>query len=191
MAKQNYIHVSFDEVQKFVLRIPKIVADGEDTTIPRISVCDSIDNALYGMSEGERVMEGIECLHLTPIIHAYYLTPDKNGVLDTKAISKYVPDAQETGEMWLTKPPVKVERIDYKILFFVHGQPEIMQVNPTDGIETFLNDLGVSKNRKEWHQIIKDMGFRHFLSEVNEEVLNFMADRHIYPRWSSSKKRGD
>lgn len=36
MQKQKFVHVSFDPVEKFELRIPKNRAPGEDQTIRRI-----------------------------------------------------------------------------------------------------------------------------------------------------------
>lgn len=52
MKKSKLIHVSFDEVEQFIPRIPEQICPGEDNTIPRICAAPSVIKALPGHSAG-------------------------------------------------------------------------------------------------------------------------------------------
>ena len=107
------IHVSFDEVEKFIPRIPKQICPNEDNTTPRICVAPNVLCAIQAMPQGGEVIYYMARLGVPVIVHAYYIESD--AVLMPEQISDKVPDAITTGEMWVTEVPAAVRRIDYEI----------------------------------------------------------------------------
>lgn len=49
------VHVSFDEVERFVPRVPKQICPDEDNTTPRICVAPNILSAIQAMPQGGTV----------------------------------------------------------------------------------------------------------------------------------------
>lgn len=138
------IHVSFDEIDEFVPRIPKHRCPGEDDTIPRICVASTVKKCLLSMPGAGSAVKNLVDLDIPAVIHAYILTPYYGSVRYNTIVCKYVPDARYTGEMWLVKPPAYVERRDYEIL-----EPEfITSLEGLIGIKSCK--LKRVKNQNNW-----------------------------------------
>ncbi len=114
--RKNYIHVSFDEVTEFIPRIPKFRCTGEDDTIPRICVAESIRNCLRSAPGAGLAVKNLNGAGISFVIHSYLLWPHYGSVKHTGWVKQHVPDAEFSGEIWLTKPPRLVQRRDYEIL---------------------------------------------------------------------------
>lgn len=96
-------HISLNsQLSELTPRIPEQAELGfEDTTIPRICCCSSIDKCLVAMC-------GVMYDYT---YHIYELLIDKNSVIYTpKKVAKYVEDAPYTKEHWCLNS-VKVKRI--------------------------------------------------------------------------------
>lgn len=103
MIKNEVIHCSFEPVDSFYLRIPEQRCPGEDETIPRICAAKTVEGALNAIPQAGEVIRRMQELDVQIVIHVYYLSC--NDILDTDEVSKYVPDANRTGEVWLLKEP--------------------------------------------------------------------------------------
>lgn len=115
-SKMKYVHVTFDHVGKFVPRVPKQRAPGEDKSIARICVAPSIRQACKALPQFGQVVDFMKKTGLPAIIHVYYLESDH--IMDNEKVAHYVPDAIATGEMWILDIPQSVKRIDYEITEF-------------------------------------------------------------------------
>lgn len=120
-------HVSFDsdEFRKlFIPRIPKSIAEHEDSNIPRICFSDSIDNCLSALSDVEDSM----CeSHYINVYSYLFSTNDKNLISYEELYNKgFVPDALFTHEYWYCKeiylPAEKFEILNYEAdsYFLIH-----------------------------------------------------------------------
>lgn len=179
------IHVSFDEVEKFIPRIPKQICPNEDNTTLRICVAPNVLSAIQAMPQGGEVVYYMARLGVPVIVHAYYIESD--AVLMPEQISDKVPDAIATGEMWVTEVPAAVRRIDYEI-----RKPFVPKRTDRNGTrERFLITYGelkrvryqdnwrnlsarTAKNEKaaEWFMENKpDISYRTFMSNMGEELL--------------------
>lgn len=54
-SNSKLVHVSFDEVERFVPRVPKQICPDEDNTTPRICVAPNILSAIQAMPQGGTV----------------------------------------------------------------------------------------------------------------------------------------
>ena len=108
------VHVSFDEVEKFIPRIPKQICPNEDNTTPRICAAPNVLSAIQAMPQGGTVVYNMARIGVPVVIHAYYIESD--AILMPEQIADKVPDAVATGEMWVMTVPTAVCRIDYKII---------------------------------------------------------------------------
>ena len=185
MKNVKLIHVSFDEVENFTPRVPQQRCPNEDETIPRICVAPTIRNALSAIPQAGEVIYYMERLHLPIIIHAYYIESD--SVLMPKELVDKVPDAMGTKEMWVTKVPDAVLRVDFELVDPVivkrkdaNGTCEravigydslrrvkfqdnwqnlaIKFINGTDKIEHFMRNK-------------PDISYRAFMSNMDDELL--------------------
>ena len=111
--ENKLIHVSFDLVKEFIPRVPKQRCPEEDGTIPRICVSPSLEKCLQAVPQAGEVLHQMKELGLPLIIHGYYMEC-KHPLYD---VSKYVGDAEATGEMWILDKPDKIRRIDYEVIF--------------------------------------------------------------------------
>lgn len=109
MKKLYHISLDFGKNDDlcFIPRIPASAADGEDKTIKRVCLSDSIEGCinLADLSNGDLKS------HLFPIkseksspIKVYEFHIDTDSILYPNQISKYVPDAEIFGEYWYTNP---------------------------------------------------------------------------------------
>ena len=112
MKKSKLIHVSFDEVEQFIPRIPEQICPGEDNTTPRICAAPSVIKALQAIPQAGEVIYYMWRIGVPIIIHAYYL--ESPSVLTPDQIADKVPDALATGETWITEIPESVRRFDYE-----------------------------------------------------------------------------
>lgn len=123
MKKQKFIHVSFDPISEFILKVPGNRATGEDKSITRICCIKANDNptidimkALNASPQGGETLNQISTLGILPILHVYeiyskdYLMPEE--------IQKYVPDACYSGECWLMKKPKSFIHKCYEVEWF-------------------------------------------------------------------------
>ena len=109
------VHVSFDIVDQFVPRIPKQRCPEEDATISRICVAENLTMAINSLPQAGEAVCAMKNLKLPIIIHAYYI---KGEGMNNEEVRKYVPDAEFSGEYWITSVPSSVRRIDYEITEF-------------------------------------------------------------------------
>lgn len=179
----SYIHVSFDEVEEFIPRVPKYKLPEENNKISRICVSDSIQRGLSSIPGIKEISENLYTYEYEPILHVYYLEPQENGFLSTEEIEDYVDDVSFYRESWLTKSPKKVRRIDYRWkdpyvdlnydgLYYQLVQGKFERVKRTDGISDFLNDLGVTEEIREGlYKIIKGVGLRTFLTHSDKSFV--------------------
>lgn len=96
-------HISLNsQLNELTPRIPQQAeSEFENTTIPRICCCSSIDKCLIAMC-------GVEYDYT---YHIYQLlTNDDSIIYKPKTVSKYVTDALYTKEHWCLNP-IKVKRI--------------------------------------------------------------------------------
>lgn len=74
------VHVSFDEVERFVPRVPKQICPDEDNTTPRICVAPNISSAIQAMPQGGTVAYNMARIGVPVVIHAYYIESDAKNV---------------------------------------------------------------------------------------------------------------
>jgi hypothetical protein len=105
-SNSKLVHVSFDEVERFVPRVPKQICPDEDNTTPRICVAPNILSAIQAMPQGGTVAYNMARIGVPVVIHAYYIESD--AILMPEQIADKVPDAVATGEMWVmeNKPDI-------------------------------------------------------------------------------------
>lgn len=179
------IHVSFDEVEKFIPRVPKQVCPNEDSTTPRICVAPDILSAIQAMPQGGTVTYNMARIGVPIIIHAYYIESD--AILMPEQIADKVPDAVATGEMWITQIPAAVRRIDYQIINpFVpmridrNGTKErflllyerLKRVKYQDNWRNLSIRTGKSGKAVEWFMENKpDISYRTFMSNLDDELI--------------------
>lgn len=102
-SNSKLVHVSFDEVERFVPRVPKQICPDEDNTTPRICVAPNILSAIQAMPQGGTVAYNMARIGVPVVIHAYYIESD--AILMPEQIADKVPDAVATGEMWVMAVP--------------------------------------------------------------------------------------
>lgn len=179
------IHVSFDEVEKFIPRIPKQICPNEDNTTPRICVAPNVLCAIQAMPQGGEVIYYMARLGVPVIVHAYYIESD--AVLMPEQISDKVPDAIATGEMWVMEVPAAVRRIDYEIRNpfvpkridkngtrerFLITYGELKRVRYQDNWRNLSARTAKSEKAVEWFMENKpDISYRTFMSNMDEELL--------------------
>ena len=85
------VHVSFDEVERFVPRVPKQICPDEDNTTPRICVAPNILSAIQAMPQGGTVAYNMARIGVPVVIHAYYIESDAIYAVGGNAQRKYDP----------------------------------------------------------------------------------------------------
>lgn len=183
MKKSKLIHVSFDEVEQFIPRIPEQICPGEDNTIPRICAAPSVIKALQAIPQAGEVIYYMRRIGVPIIIHAYYL--ESQSVLTPDQIADKVPDALATGETWITEIPVVVRRFDYEIV-----NPFIIKKKDGNGtVERFLVGYDSLKRvdyQDNWRNLARKMGrgkrshkpdltYRCFMSNLDDDLLKLLG----------------
>lgn len=183
LGADQMVHVSFDRVSEFVPRVPENRCPGENSTIPRICVAPSIEDALNAMPRAGVVMDYMRQLGLPIILHVYHL---KSGrVMSSEEITQYVPDADLSHEMWLLDRPEKVYREDYEILDFetraytdrfghemrgIYGI-QMRKCRFQSNTENFLNECADESRKEKIRGIIRENTFRVVLDNIGAELI--------------------
>lgn len=191
MRNVKLIHVSFDEVENFTPRVPEQRCPNEDETIPRICVAPTIRNALLAIPQAGEVIYYMERLHLPIIIHAYYIESD--SVLMSKEVVDKVPDAMGTKEMWVTKVPDVVRRVDFELVDpviakrkdmngtcerVVIGYDSLRRVKFQDNWRNLATKAIKSADKIEYFMRNKpDISYRTFMSNLDDELLKNMREK--------------
>lgn len=177
------VHVSFDIVDHFAPRIPKQRCPEEDATISRICVAENLTMAINALPQSGDVICAMKDLRLPIIIHAYYI---KGEGMNNEEVRKYVPDAEFSGEYWITSVPSSVLRIDYKITGFEtkviqdcfgHGLIILWEIQTKrckfqDNIKNFLKMYGRNgEGNEQQKKIFVDNTYRTVLSNIYRERL--------------------
>lgn len=186
----NLIHVSFDRVDEFIPRVPKDRADGEDSTIPRICVTNDIVRAICALPNGGLVLHKMSLLKLPTIIHVYYLKADK--VMSCEEVSKYVPDALSSGEMWILEKPKSVYRVDYEITDMLQTK-----INNSKGREIYAT-WSIEKKRckyqsnidnfckvfgEEFRELFEKISYRRIITNLDSKLIERfreLNEREVY-----------
>ena len=71
-SNSKLVHVSFDEVERFVPRVPKQICPDEDNTTPRICVAPNILSAIQAMPQGGTVAYNMARIGVPVVIHANF-----------------------------------------------------------------------------------------------------------------------
>lgn len=123
MQKRKFIHVSFDPIPEFTLKVPGNRASGEDKNIKRIccikageDLNSDIKQALNASPQGGETLNRISALGIVPVLHVYemyskdYLLPDE--------VQEYVPDAYASRECWVMEKPTSFIHKCYEVEWF-------------------------------------------------------------------------
>ena len=189
MKKNKLIHVSFDEVEQFIPRIPEQICPGEDNTIPRICAAPSVIKALQAIPQAGEVIYYMQQIGAPVIIHAYYL--ESQSVLTPDQIADKVPDALATGETWITEIPVVVRRFDYEIVNpfiikkkdgngtverFLVGYDSLKRVDYQDNWRNLARNMGRGKRAEDYFMSHKpDLTYRCFMSNLDDDLLKLLG----------------
>lgn len=185
-----YVHATFDVVRAFLPRVPLTAAKGEDKTIPRICASVSLRDAVKAIPQSGRVVDRAKLIGFEPVIHAYYLQPAENGLMDNEVVQNYVPDARYTKEVWLTKPPEKMFRADFIVRNAItkekrdangdcHG--EVLFFDPvrtrhTDNWELLTGALGSGLTTKK-RELLGRHSFRDFMLNLDGVYLEAILEK--------------
>ena len=189
MKKSKLIHVSFDEVEQFIPRIPEQICPGEDNTIPRICAAPSVIKALQAIPQAGEVIYYMQRIGAPVIIHAYYL--ESQSVLTPDQIADKVPDALATGETWITEIPESVRRFDYEIVNpfiikkkdgngiverFLVGYDFLKRVDYQDNWRNLARKMGRGKRAEDYFMSHKpDLTYRCFMSNLDDDLLKLLG----------------
>ena len=163
-SNSKLVHVSFDEVERFVPRVPKQICPDEDNTTPRICVAPNILSAIQAMPQGGTVAYNMARIGVPVVIHAYYIESD--AILMPEQIADKVPDAVATGEM-----PMRVDRNGTRERFLVwYG--ELKRVRYQDNWRNLSTRTARNQKAVEWFMENKpDISYRTFMSNMDDELL--------------------
>ncbi len=100
--------ISTDEISE-VPRLPRNYANGENITIPRVSLAPSILYAVIG-SEGVSRIKNKNTIRSLAINYSVYGLLSETKIMSSNEIAQYVPDALHTHEVWAIEP-VKLKLI--------------------------------------------------------------------------------
>lgn len=187
---RRLVHVSFDCVERFVPRIPKTAAEGEDTTIPRICVTDSITHGLQAMAWAGKTLTVMQKLGLPLIVHAYYMSDDH--VLAPDIVQQFVPDAKANHEHWLTECPKIIRRVDYELVRPKIFVPEnkidwedyrvertsLRRLHFTDNAHILAERLSV-EDAKLFAGIVRKAGYCRTLCYMERELVSALGEERI------------
>lgn len=180
------IHCSFETVEDFYPRIPLQRCPGEDDSIPRICVADSVNNALNAMPQAAEVLDTMERIRVPLILHVYYL--ESSNVMNSVMVQKYVPDALATHEKRILSRP---DSIVHRVIKITHWLKE-SQTDPHGKIHLVIKELNYEflEDEREYDnwcilagiddtadikmERIRATGisYRTFLSNLNEDGIH-------------------
>lgn len=183
LGADQMVHVSFDRVSEFVPRVPENRCPGENSTISRICVALSIEDALNAMPRAGVLMDYMRQLGLPIILHVYHL--EGGRVMPSEEVMQYVPDAEISHEMWLLEKPKKIYREDYEILDFetraytdrfghemrgIYGI-RMQKCRYQSNTENFLNEYAGESRKEKIRSIIRENTFRVVLDNIGAEII--------------------
>lgn len=178
--RKYYIHVSFDEVEEFIPRVPSNRCEGEDDAIPRICCSTSVKGALRAIPGAGAAVKNLLNAGIEPIIHVYLLHPRHSCVIHNLKVREYVPDANETDETWLVKTPAWAVRRDYKIvdpvIETVNEYPYISEcklkrVRNQNNWEVFWNHFRPDTSMPDRFKMLGGISFRTVADNLNGNFL--------------------
>ncbi len=120
-------------------------------------------------------------LGLPILVQVYYLQSD--SVMSNEEVRKYVPDAEYTGEMWITKAPKKVYHRTYEIIDFLAPKRtdmfgveghfvmliDTIRVKRRKNIDNFIEALYLSEMQaNEFKGLIQKISFRSMMEVLNK-----------------------
>lgn len=180
------IHCTFETVEDFYPRIPLQRCPGEDDSIPRICVADSVQNALNAIPQAAETLDAMERIGVPLIIHVYDL--ESSDVMNSSAVQKYVPDALATHEKWILSRP---DSILHQVIRITHWVAE-PQTDPYGKTHPVIEELhyevlddgreydnwcilaGADDSSDEIMDRIRETGisYRMFLSNLREDDIH-------------------
>lgn len=117
MFTKTLYHVSYNKIDRFTPRIPQNRCPGENDSIPRICLSDSIEgciNALPCSAEPiRRAMNADASIGL--FVYTFY-PEDEETILCPEQISHMVPDALDNHEYWLMAEPDYFEETECRVI---------------------------------------------------------------------------
>lgn len=173
-------HVSYNKVDRFIPRIPKERAVGENDKIPRICFSDSIERCITAKPSGPIALEIAErecipvCLYVYSIDTVDY---DRCDMLDPVEVFELgVPDANITHEWWLLHELNVISESVIEVISFgvylhpTRGNPIVkdLQYLPVDPDKSILGDLLTRKARRS--EGLEDITFDRILLNVGKEI---------------------
>ena len=173
-------HVSYNKVDRFIPRVPKERAEGENDDIPRICFSDSIEKCIAAKPSGPTALEIAEEEGIPVCLYVYSINTedyDKRDLFDPTEVFLWgVPDARITHEWWLLCEPDAIsESVIEVISFDVHLHPtsgnpivEHLRYLPADPKRMILGDLLTAKARRE--DGFEDITFDRILLNVGSEI---------------------
>ena len=198
--KRLLIHCSFDEVLRFVPRVPASRSEGEENQTPRICVGPSVEKCLQAMPGCGNIIRWTREAGLPVIIHAYYLKSD-NVRVDTVP---FVADARYTGEMWVLDEPEDWIRADYEIMSCelkdaedIFGDPivsirdvALRQVKYTDNLRNLVEGCGI--DYQEFRSHFPSMTYAKIAGGLKDYELAraFRRKREEYQKRIGGKANG-
>lgn len=165
-------HVSFEDVEEFVPKIPEQQLKAEDSSIKRICFAKSIRGALTAMPESYYALKGMMKLKkIPPLIHVYSIDENTVDFKDTYDIEQYVLDAEYTEECWVLNTLTKN---DYIHEFWYIEDYHFIKKFILD--KTYINVLDVLKMRKATDEEIQKY------VEVWDDIRSKLNDNEISRR---------
>jgi hypothetical protein len=197
-SNSKLVHVSFDEVERFVPRVPKQICPDEDRAKQTAEEQEAeakaeqqaqrdayVLSAIQAMPQGGTVAYNMARIGVPVVIHAYYIESD--AILMPEQIADKVPDAVATGEMWVMAVPAAVRRIDYEIVDpyvpmridrngtrerFLVWYGELKRVRYQDNWRNLSTRTARNQKAVEWFMENKpDISYRTFMSNMDDELL--------------------
>lgn len=187
----NHIHISYDLVDHFELRIPPDRAPGEDDITPRICTAPDIRSGLAAMPGGGYTAFQMVNIGLPVVVHAYYLDCEK--VIDD--VSDKVPDWNVTHEQWCMSEPRKVVRRDYELSDIVFQDAKDCTGKMRKYI--LLATIKRVKNQDNWENLFKLWEISYlFEDDVGIEIKKQVSFRkfignyeEVMEKWMNRKKK--
>lgn len=150
------VHVSFDEVERFVPRVPKQICPGEDNTTPRICVAPNILSAIQAMPQGGTVADKVPDAVATGEMWVMAV-PAAVRRMDYEIVDPYV--------------PMRIDRNGTRERFLVwYG--ELKRVRYQDNWRNLSTRTARNQKAVEWFMENKpDISYRTFMSNMDDELL--------------------
>lgn len=182
-------HVSHSEVNRpFTPRVPNVRMEGENSTMNRICVCDTLEGCFSAMPSGGAQLDILQ----EDTLGFYYVytfdteTISEGNLMTPKELYQQdlVEDAELTGEYWILE---EVQPIKKEVIFLEDWQENSADVYPHEVLRLIEEEhwdvyeaMGkVCPEREGIYSIvlISELGFKTDVLKPGEEVL-FYGDCH-------------